>query len=174
MRPRVLAASLRRWVDPAEAYVELCGDSDAAFWLDSGPSATTGMSYLGLASDVVTSFDSPVLDWLQAQRRDVDTTDAPDGFALGWVGWLGYELRAATMGEPARESRYPDAALMFVDRAVAFDHDTGEVWLLALGADDDWSPELAVWRDAIVTALETGRRGCESTARLPSTTPAAR
>ena len=150
MRPRVLAASLGRWVDPAVAYAAICGDSDAAFWLDSGPSATTGMSYLGLAAQVVTEFDGPVLDWLQGELRaqDIDTTDAPPGFALGWVGWLGYELRGETMGVPiARQSRYPLAAWLRIDRALAFDHARHEVTLLAL---DD----IEGWRAAVAGALE--------------------
>ncbi len=150
MRPRVLAASLGRWVDPAEAYRAVCGGSDAAFWLDSGPHARSGMSYLGVASSVVTEFDGPVLDWLQAELRshDIDTTDAPSGFALGWVGWLGYELKSQTMGVPAtRDSRYPLAAWMRIERALAFDHARHEVTLLAL---DD----LESWRETVVEALE--------------------
>ena len=146
MRPRVLAASLGRWVDPAVAYAAICGDSDAAFWLDSGPSATTGMSYLGLAAQTVTEFDGPVLDWLQRELRsqDIDTTDAPPGFALGWVGWLGYELRGETMGVPvARTSRYPVAAWLRVDRALAFDHGRREVTLLALDDIDGWGTTVA-------------------------------
>jgi anthranilate synthase component 1 len=151
MRPRVLAASLGTWVDPAVAYAAICGDSDAAFWLDSGPRATTGMSYLGLASEVVTRFTSPVLDWLQAELRSqsTDTSDAPPGFALGWVGWLGYELRSETMGVPVkRASRYPDAAWLRVDRALAFDHARREVTLLAL---DD----VEGWKRSVVELVET-------------------
>ena len=149
MRPRVLAASLGRWVDPAVAYAAICGDSDAAFWLDSGPSATAGMSYLGLAAEVVTEFDEPVLDWLQRQRTDVDTSDARGGFTLGWVGWLGYELRGETMGVPVtRASRYPLAAWLRVDRALAFDHARHEVTLLAL---DD----VEGWRESVVELVDT-------------------
>jgi anthranilate synthase component 1 len=146
MRPRVLAASFGRWVDPADAYRAICGDSDAAFWLDSGPSASTGMSYLGLASRAVTEFDGPVLDWLQAELKaqDIDTTDAPAGFALGWVGWLGYELRGETMGVPVtRASRYPLAAWLRVDRALAFDHARHEVTLLALDDVEGWGATVA-------------------------------
>jgi len=159
MRHRVLAASLGRWVDPAVAYAAICSDSDAAFWLDSGPQARAGMSYLGLASEVVTDFHGPVLDWLQAElyAEDIDSTDAPAGFALGWVGWLGYELRGETMGVPVtRSSRYPLAAWLRVDRALAFDHARHEVTLLAL---DD----LAGWRATVAEALE-------APAALPSRT----
>ena len=148
MRPRVLTAPLGRWVDPADAYAAICGDSDAAFWLDSGPNATTGHSYLGLASAVTTDFDGPVLDWLRASSGDADTRDAAPGFTLGQVGWLGYELRGETMGVPVeRTSRYPLAAFLTVDRALAFDHATHEVTLMAL---DD----VQGYRDFVVAALE--------------------
>src|SRR5690606_19567918 len=101
MRPRLRASRLGRWVDPAEAYVAVCGDSDAAFWLDSGPGATGGMSYLGVADEVITEFPGPVLPWLRrALEEPVDTSAWPGGFALGMVGWLGYEVRGETMQVP--------------------------------------------------------------------------
>jgi para-aminobenzoate synthetase component I len=114
---------------------------------------------------VVTRFDGPVLEWLQAQLRaeDVDTGDAPAGFTLGWVGWLGYELRGETMGVPvARASRYPLAAWLRVDRALAFDHARREVTLLAL---DD----LEGWKASVVEALETRVEQPVSKAPAPAT-----
>src|SRR5690606_9702222 len=117
---------------------------------DSGAEATTGMSYLGMADSVVTRFEQSVLDWLAAElTRDVDTTDAPPGFTLGLVGWLGYELRAETMGTPAtRESRYPRAAWLRVTRCLAFDHERRQVLLLALvpGDAEPWTGEAGAWR----------------------------
>ena len=139
MRPRVHTASLGRWVDPADAWAALCREADAAFWLDSGPGATTGTSYLGVAARLSTDFDSPVLEWLRAQQYSVDTSEVRSGFALGWIGWLGYELRGETMGVTvSRASRYPHAAWMYVDRCLVFDHDRGEVRLLALGDVDEY------------------------------------
>ena len=143
--PRVLCASLGRWVDPAVAYVALCGDADAAFWLDSGPDASTGMSYLGLATSVKTEFDGPVLDWLRMElaSEQIDASDAPPGFALGWVGWVGYELRGETMDVPVeRRSRYPDAAWLRIERALAFDHATGIVTAMALDDVQGWRAEV--------------------------------
>ncbi len=165
--PRVLCASLGRWVDPAEAYAALCGDSDAAFWLDSGPEATTGMSYLGLAAEVVTEFDGPVLDWLRASlaAEQVDTAEAPDGFALGWVGWLGYEVRAETMATPVgRSSRYPDAAWLRIERALAFDHSTGVVTAMAFDDIDGW-------RADVLAALAAGSRRGSPAAHPERTQP---
>jgi len=149
MRHRVRAASLGRWVDPAVAYAAICGDSDAAFWLDGGPGASTGMSYLGLAAEVVTDVDGPVLDWLRGRlhENEVETTGIR-GFALGWVGWLGYELREETMDTPVtRQSRYPRSGWLRVDRALAFDHARREVTLLALDDVD-------AWRQTVAEALE--------------------
>ena len=143
--PRVLSASLGRWVDPAVAYRAICGDSDSAFWLDSGQGATTGTSYIGIASETRTEFDRPVLDWLRDSlaSEQVDSSDAPPGFTLGWVGWLGYELRGETMAMPvARPSRYPDAAWLRIERALAFDHSTGLVTLMALDDAEAWRAEV--------------------------------
>jgi len=144
MRARVRTAPLGRWVDPADAYLAFCGDSDAAFWLDSGPNATTGHSYLGVATRVTTDFDVPVLDWLRSALADgVDASAAAPGFSLGLVGWLGYEVRGETMAVPVdRRSRYPDAAFLTVERALAFDHAARTVTALALDDVDSYRDEV--------------------------------
>ena len=152
MRTRLLRYPLGRWVDPAAAWAALNADAENSFWLDGGPVASTGISYLGSSSRVLTDADGDVFESLRASLASTPVEpDAAGGFALGWVGWLGYELRALTMGEPVRASRYPVAALMFADRAVAFDHATGLVSLLALG--DSWQGALGDWRDQTVAAL---------------------
>jgi para-aminobenzoate synthetase component 1 len=157
VHPRVISASLGRWVDPAFAYAALCGDSDAAFWLDSGPSATTGTSYLGIAESLTTEFDGPVLDWLRTQRH-ADAPDLPPGFHLGVVGWLGYELRAETMDtRGGRVSRYPDAAMLTVTRALAFDHATHEITLIALEDIEGFRAEVRAKLDAVsATSVTVG------------------
>ncbi len=148
MRPRLTTASLGRWVDPVEAWRALCRGQEAAFWLDSGAGASTGVSYLGVAATLTTEFGGPVLEWLRQQDRDADVSAAPPGFRLGWVGWLGYEVRSETMGTPrTRASRYPDAAWMFVDECLAFDHATGEVTALSLG-------DVGEFAAAVIEALD--------------------
>jgi len=148
---RVLRHPLGRWVDPAAAWAALLGGEANSFWLDSARG--TGWSYLGAGSRVL---DGPEV--LAELRTELSAFDVPDaeGFALGWVGWLGYELRGEMMQAPVtRRSRYPDAAMMFVDRALAFDHERGEVWLIALGESPGWSNDLAAWRDAAISSLES-------------------
>ena len=124
MRHRVLRASLGRWVDPAVAYAAICGDADAAFWLDSGPNDGTGMSYLGLAARIVTEFDGPFWTGFAALAWSSDATPRPR-FTLGWFRWLGYELRGETMGGSVILAPATHAACLRIGRAVAIDHRTG-------------------------------------------------
>ncbi|OFI36808.1 aminodeoxychorismate synthase component I [Arthrobacter sp. SW1] len=64
---------------------------------------------------------------------------APEGyeceFTLGWLGYLGYELKRESGGNDIPADT-PDAALLFAGRAVVVDHRESAVWLLALDAPD--------------------------------------
>lgn len=168
MRHRIVRHRLGRWVDPASAFAALHRDSPQAFWLDSGIEASEGVSYIGASATWVTasvadgavtehpsaiSVPGTIFDFLRSRVR---VAPGSDGLPLGWVGWFGYELRAQTMAAPGgtagavRQSRHSDAALLDVDRIIAFDHARGTVELIAIGAR--WTPEIAGWRD------ETERR----------------
>lgn len=170
MRRSVLVHSLEQWVEPAAAFRALVAGHSGGFWLDSGPDATAGTSYLGTTSRWVTASithgtvtehpsgktaPGTIFDTVSASlEHAVDAEPDAGAFRLGWVGWLGYELHRQTMATSLeRESRHPDAALAWVDRVVAFDHSAGVVRLLALGAA--WEGELAAWRDDTVAALTT-------------------
>lgn len=151
---------LGEWVDPAQAFLALHADDYAAFWLDSGTEATTGRSAIGSSSRIV--YDTPERPILEALSAELDATRAStepggDGFGLGWIGWLGYELRGNTLGVAIEHpSEHSDAAWMFVDRAVVFDHEAHTVSLVALveaNGDGDWWGELAGWRDDVAGAL---------------------
>lgn len=90
--------------------------------------------------DGTTTTTAPFLDWLDGQlrRRRLDPPPGlPFELALGYVGYLGYELKAQTGGAAAHRARTPDAALLFADRMLAIDHLDGTSWLLALD-DDGW------------------------------------
>ncbi|TQL47819.1 anthranilate synthase component 1 [Homoserinimonas aerilata] len=155
MRRRVLESDWVPWIDPAKAYSALFARRENSFWLDSGTDAVSGMSAMG-ASDVVLidGPGHPILDALDRGLADAAGVDAGEGegFRLGWVGWLGYELRETTMGEPvARGAGQPRATMMFVDRALVFDHRGSRMRLLALG--ESWNGELAEWRDEVIAVL---------------------
>ncbi|WP_157156383.1 anthranilate synthase component I family protein [Diaminobutyricimonas sp. LJ205] len=179
MRLRVLEASLDFPVDPAAAFCTLYADAPNSFWLDSsGPDhstggdehkhsyTATGMSFLGSSSTVVTADVDGVAELFDVLRSGLaghageipadpeSTAKSPAGFALGWVGWFGYEVRAVTLGDPVpQQPRHPAAAFLWVDRLVAIDPTTGRTTLRALG--ERWDGELAAWRDATVEALRS-------------------
>lgn len=176
MRHRMITSHFGGWVDPSACFVALSGGNEPVFWLDSGADASTGMSCIGLGSRVVTGVDGSLRDGQtgaktresifeflrREQASGVSGNDDGTGFPLGWVGWLGYELHESTLHTGlARESRFPDAAFLFADRTIVFDHASRSITLVALG--DSWSGELEEWRGETIrtlTALGTeGARG---------------
>ncbi|MDQ0031609.1 aminodeoxychorismate synthase component I [Arthrobacter bambusae] len=84
---------------------------------------------------------------------------APEGydceFTLGWLGYLGYELKRETGGGDVHAAT-PDAALLFAGRGVVIDHRDAAVWLLAIDAPDagDW---LGLAREAVLSVAETSK-----------------
>lgn len=179
-RLRVLTRQLpTRW-DSETVYAHLYRGSGHAFWLDSsrrdsvtgrftimgdaaGPLARVATADVWHGTVTVTTAAGTrtergaFLDWLDADLRSLDTQvpALPCDFALGWVGVLGYELKAECGGARAHRSPEPDAAMIFADRAIVFDHLLGTTHLLAL-AEDDEAPALA-WLDA--TAARLGHLG---------------
>ncbi|CAN5888141.1 aminodeoxychorismate synthase component I [soil metagenome] len=53
-------------------------------------------------------------------------------FDLGYVGFLGYELKAECGGTLAHRASTPDAAMLFADRMLVVDHEGGGAFLVAL------------------------------------------
>ncbi|GAB2986992.1 aminodeoxychorismate synthase component I [Saccharothrix stipae] len=143
---------------PEDVYAALYGASQHAFWLDSSLAGERGrFSVMGDASGPlarVATYDvwtgsvtvdgetrpGPFFDWLEADLAAwrVAPPDVPFEFALGWVGYLGYELKAECGATAAHRSEQPDAAFVFADRALVFDHVSRCVYLLALTDEDGW------------------------------------
>ena len=100
------------------------------FWLDAGPDAVSGWSWLGAGEPA-------------AAPRDVVSAGAgssplPGGFGGGWVGWLGYDDAAGRAGAPAgSDPAAPQELWLRVDRFVAFDHGARRAWAVAPAADID-------------------------------------
>lgn len=162
MQPGVVTFALAGWVDPAIAFATLFGGRDGSVWLDSGIEAETGWSFMAEAALVRSASGIAAASLLDEVEADLAArkTEPINGFPLGWVGWLGYELREFTMGarpssEPALESRHPDVAFARVDRLVAFDHATRSVHLVALG--ESWTGDLASWRNDVIDLLAKPR-----------------
>jgi para-aminobenzoate synthetase len=169
----------------AERVFDACyAHSPHAFWLDSsltdvercrfsfmgdalGPRARIASADVWAGTVTVQSaagvevVESPFLDWIDSDLRahGVVDHDLPFDFALGWVGYLGYELKAQCGAARAHRSPHPDAGMVFADRAVAFDHADGSVYLLALGdGSHGTDAETTAWLDQMtgtLTALAT-------------------
>jgi len=100
-----------------------------------------------------TSHAGEFLPWLDAELRShrlvPGEQELPFAFRPGWVGYLGHELAAQTLGVSTHPSALPDAALVFVDRAAVIDHREGTVTYLALD-----SP---AWPDAQAGSVQVRR-----------------
>jgi aminodeoxychorismate synthase component I len=161
---RIQARRLEFGVSAEAAFDALYADMPYAFWLDRRPARGVGhehsqVSVMGAAARVAKAWPGRVevdgqdvgpgfFDWLEETLAvQVDVPDVPFGFTLGWVGYLGYELKAECGGARAHEAEDPDAVLMYIDRAIVFDHDTSSVYLVAV--DDEWITETS----ALLAAL---------------------
>ncbi|MGV3714180.1 anthranilate synthase component I family protein [Pseudolysinimonas sp.] len=153
MRRRLLRHPLAGGLHPEAAFRALAADGGDLFWLDSG---AHGVHVLGAGTRILPPRRA-VLDTLRAElaREPIELYRAYpgfDGFRLGLVGWVGYEVREETTGVAVtRRSRHPEAAFLRVDRALAIDVERGTADLLALG--DEWTGDLAAWRDDVERRL---------------------
>lgn len=114
-----------------------------SFWLDAGPDATSGWSWLGSGSPAAAPRDLGC----HAGPMPADGGGLNDGFRGGWVGWLGYDDAARHAGAPALDDPLlPQEAGMHVDRFVAADHAARRMWAYA-PADtiDDYVAEVQRW-----------------------------
>lgn len=80
-----------------------------------------------------------IWEYLQQQLSLLNLSDCQAAAAQlpfnlwgGFVGYLGYELKAECGGTAAHQSSTPDAAFWFADQLIAVDHQLGDVFLLAL------------------------------------------
>ncbi|HZO07407.1 MAG TPA: aminodeoxychorismate synthase component I, partial [Solirubrobacterales bacterium] len=148
-QPRLLVRRIDGDRDAELAFARLYGERSDAFWLDSsrvGEGAR--FSFLGAPGplgEVITrrvGEGESIFDHLseQLQSLRLDSPELPFGFNCGFVGWFGYELKAETGGRAAHAASTPDAAFLFVDRLVAFDHEDGRTYLLCLAEEAGEGP----------------------------------
>jgi para-aminobenzoate synthetase len=161
-RAPVARRALRRRTLPLRVttetlFTDLFGDATQAVWLDGNRPGDPRARYsiLGggdlptaiadVQAGTVTVRDGAqervlrtgFFDWLDAELAVTATEVSDLPFALGWVGALGYELRAECGSPHRRRAATPDAALVRLDRALVVDHEEERIHLLALD-DEDW------------------------------------
>jgi para-aminobenzoate synthetase len=166
---RLAVRRLDGHVDAERVFVSLFGEGENAFWLDSSRAGERGrFSFMGDASgpnaEVVlheAGEGEPLLDRLQErldQLRPDETADLPFEFDCGFVGYLGYELKSECGHESPHSSDHPDAALIFSDRIVAFDHEEKQTYLLCLHklGEEEAAEEWFAATSARLTAIAAG------------------
>jgi para-aminobenzoate synthetase len=149
--------------DAESAFATLFGDHAEAFWLDSSrvDRALSRFSFMGAAGGglgaairyrvagsqltITRDGESRVLEQTlfdhlsrELARLHTDSPELPFDLNGGFVGYLGYELKADCGAGEARAAELPDAFLLLADRIVAIDHERGQTHLLALS---DGSPQ---------------------------------
>jgi para-aminobenzoate synthetase len=164
--------------DAEIAHSELFSDRRHRFWLDSSAviAGLSRFSFMGDGSGPLAEYvtydvsEGTVTVERRGERASVQAgffeyldgelrarrTRVPEGlpfeFNLGYVGCLGYELKAQTGGHAAHRAQTPDAALVFADRMLAIDHVEGTCYLLALSTGGHDFDALA-WLDRAARRL---------------------
>jgi len=151
-----LVARRHDWVDPAVVFATILCDDEHAFWLDAGPAATAGFSWMGVGAPDAAPRDLPLV----ADARQPAVVPGP--LQGGWVGWWGFDAAAAAVGAPARidDADGPQELWLRIEWFVVFDHAAREVWIAA-PADRG---------EALADAVEGAR---SSASRVASRRPAA-
>jgi para-aminobenzoate synthetase len=154
---RLITEVVRTPVSTEKMFVELFGSSPSCFWLDSSlaQAGLSRFSFLGDGSGALSetltyrvgdagveirdasgvqlaegsAFD--VLERRLSERRLPADAGLPFDFTAGYVGYLGYEMKADCGADAAHRARTPDAMWIFADRMIAVDHETGLAYLLA-------------------------------------------
>ncbi len=184
-----LELKVRRFDTEVEAervFAAVYGAADSAFWLDSSrPGESARFSFMGdaggpLGATVTYDVDArevtverrgevevlaeSIFDHLERERQRLRplAADLPFDFACGFAGYLGYELKAECGAARTHSSRHPDAAFVFAERMIAFDHQLGHTYLLSLSqaetenAAEDW---LSATESRLLALAETTPSG---------------
>ncbi len=159
---RLVVERLDGEIDSEAAFVHMYGESESAFWLDSsgGGGERGRFSFIGDAGGplgATVTYDvtegevrierrggvelrrESIFEYLkrELERLRLPETGLPFEFECGFVGYFGYELKAECGGEAVHGSPHPDAAFLFADRMVAFDHAEGHTYVLCLAGQGE-------------------------------------
>jgi para-aminobenzoate synthetase len=169
---------LDRAYDAERAFLHLFGGRPHAFWLDSSKADDhrSRFSFMGAAGgplSAVVTYDvgegevvversgrterhsESIFDYLGREMRRLGTfgEDLPFDLTCGYVGYFGYELKADCDGDLPYRATMPDAAFVFADRMIAFDHLESATYVLCL-SDAETAHDGARWIDDVATRLE--------------------
>jgi para-aminobenzoate synthetase len=160
---------------PESVFSALYADKTSSAWLDSSSSAN-GLARFSFIADTSNPADyvlryrtedeqleirqghqvevvrQSIFEYLRDALYDTRTmsTGLPFDFCGGFVGYFGYELKSECGGQNRYRSDFPDAYFLRVSRFIAFDHLTGDCFVVTVGN----SAEDSQWIDKTVDALQ--------------------
>ncbi len=192
--PRLQWRRLPYLPDPERVFADNFAASAHGFWLDTARHTSfSRFSYMGDASGPhaeIVSYrvhprqltiqrgrstvvrDETVFAYLDAKlRHHAQTTpELPFDFNLGYVGFLGYELKGDCGARIAHAAPTPDAMFVFADRMVVFDHEERVSYLVV---QDDDPVRAQGWLDRMECALGSAHNAAAPSAArqhpVPST-----
>jgi len=165
-------------LDAENVFIQNFSDSDASFWLDSAlVRGFSRFSYMGDASgphaeyisyrmskkQVSVTFQGKteilsetIFDYLNRmlKERYIETDSLPFDFNLGYAGYFGYELKGDCGFDAPYESYTPDAAFVFADRIIAFDHEENVAYLVCID-DEDNDARAQQWLEEMFIKLQS-------------------
>ncbi|MCW1248894.1 aminodeoxychorismate synthase component I [Acaricomes phytoseiuli] len=158
--------------DPEALFQALFGDSEHSVWLDSsaadenrgrrsimadagGSAGRLAVHQLGVTTQtfrgITVRSPGTFFSWLDA-HWPITRITGEAGFALGWLGYLGYEIAGGNHSAPDDDAA-PDAALLFAGRAIVLDHAAGRLWALSLEGSGHQDPERS-WAQTVRHAVD--------------------
>lgn len=141
MTQQITRHELPEWVEPVDVHAALWSQHENVIWLDAGPDADHGFSYIAVGSGpLIRGRDLDVLrSRIPVPSHHVVPEHAASQsprFNLGFVGWLGYELGTSTTGVELSTAEHEPITLVEVRAALEFDHERRTVALISLTKKD--------------------------------------
>ena len=174
----LFSQKLDQYPDSEQLFYSLFADSSHAFWLDSSrvEQELSRFSFMGdsqgknsrlvqyhvknqelivTKSGKTTHHRESIFDYLkrELESRQYLSENLPFDFNGGFVGYLGYELKAESGSECVHRSPFPDAMFLFADRLIAVDHQENILYLLCV-VESGEKQEAETWFAEIQTKLK--------------------
>lgn len=106
-----------------------------------------------IEKDLTSTIHKDIFSYLKENLKNWDYVDEiPCDFQLGYIGYLGYELKGCTIVKNKKTYDYPDAYLRYIDRAVIVDHRENEIYILSYNDDEEFHNEI---KNVLTRKVET-------------------
>ena len=165
---RLYASALAGWVTPADTFAQLHLTQPNVFWLDREHHPTQRFSIIGGAAQTHWLSAETAYEWMRSRLEKLREIEPADEHAAN----LPFDWRPGLVGLLEFEG---SAALMQVDRAMVFDHDSRRMMFIghfASRADFDHWHHAALLRLALVGGTLAAHQQKHAAAKVDGFAPA--